>query len=152
MTQDDRRAIRALFDRLAAAEPTAPPRDAEAERLIAEALAAQPAAAYRMAQVLIAQDQALLGAKARIARLEADLARERDGGFLSDLFGARPAASPAARSPQPAGPGFLGGAAQTAVGVAGGLFLLDALSWALEGDACPGAEDGASPAEDDGWW
>lgn len=153
MTRDDEEAILALFAKLAEAEAKAPKRDPEAERLIAAGLARQPEAAYRMAQVLIVQDQALNASAQRIKRLEADLAAEQEGGFLSDLFGASPAPRPARATP-PTGTGFLGGAAQTAAGVAGGLFLVDALAWAIAGDASPASTPSDPPQaeEDDGWW
>ena len=139
------------------------PRDPEAEDLIARRLQAQPGAAYRMAQTLVAQTEALSAAEERIADLEAELhnARSDQGGFLSGLFGSAPQhpGAPAMRgtsipsagrrggavAPAPAGQGgFLAGAAQTAMGVAGGVLLAQALSGVFSAGA---AEAGTWPEE-----
>lgn len=111
-----------------------------------------------MAQTILIQDAALKQLNGRIGELEARLTQmqqqqpqQSSGGFLSGLFGGGsrsqpqqqpPAASSAwgAPSAQPslqqppaaaatsAGRGFLGGALQTAAGVAGGVVLADMLT------------------------
>lgn len=150
MDRTDQQAIESLFQRLAEAERTAPPRDAGAEAEIARQIAAQPGAPYYMAQTIVVQQAALEQAEARIAGLE-EAARAQPaggGGFLASLFGAGGGARPAPRPrPQAAGPasaalgqqrqggGFLAGAAQTAVGVAGGVLLGNAIAGMFEDPA-----------------
>ena len=163
MDQNERRIIDDLFERLRKAEERSGPRDAEAEALIARHVAAQPAAPYYMAQAIVVQQDTLGRAQARIEELERRLAERRSGGFLGGLFGAgeeaRAPAAPA-RSDQGSqgfgqyqragGGGFLAGAMQTALGVAGGFLIADALSGLLSPDdaaaAAPEAGD-ASPTE-----
>lgn len=143
MDSNDRNAIAELFDRLSQVEGQRPDRDPEAERFISDAIARQPGAPYYMAQTLVVQDHALTAAQHRIQQLEAELDSARraadEGGFLSGLFGdaapPRRAAAPAQPLPQGAPGGFLAGAAQTAMGVAGGVFLADALADLLVGEA-----------------
>ncbi len=154
MDKNDREAIEGLFDRLARVERDAPARDGAAELLIAEAVTRQPGAPYYMAQTVIVQDHALNRAQERIEQLEAELDRARQaqgGGFLSGLFGADPVPGARARPPQPmpqgASGGFLAGAAQTAMGVAGGVLLANALAGAFAGEAEAGE---ALPEEDPG--
>ncbi len=122
-------------------------KDEEALGLIKEAADSQPDALYLLVQKSLLQDQALNGAKAQIAALQRELADARRnegaaGGFLgNNPWGAptgRPASAPAPQSyTQPAsvlgGMGaspfgsFLGSAAATAAGVAGGAFLFQGL-------------------------
>lgn len=164
---NDRQAIDDLFARLDAAERQTGPRDAEAEALIRQKLSAQPAAPYYMAQTVVMQEYALRSAQDRMEQLERELAqRPASGGFLSGLFGggrAQPAPAPAAMAghgrqppmmmpPNAAAPGrggFLAGAAQTAMGVAGGLLLGNVIAGMFSsGDAAaaaPPAEE--APAE-----
>jgi uncharacterized protein len=159
MDHADRQAISGLFDRLAQVERQGPARDAEAERLIADSIARQPGAPYYLAQTVVVQDHALNAAQDRIAQLEADLAaaRQGGGGFLSGLFGggaSTPRRAPAARPmPQGAQGGFLAGAAQTAMGVAGGMLLANAVAGMFAGEAQAAeapADDGADLADDGG--
>lgn len=176
MNRNDQAAIDGLFERLASVEATAAPRDPEAEDLIARRMQAQPGAAYRMAQTLVAQTEAMAAAEERIADLEAELhsARSDQGGFLSGLFGSAPphpgVAAPRAPTrvssipsagrrgavaPAPGGQGgFLAGAAQTAMGVAGGVLLAQALTGvfsagAAEAGTWPEAPDAGDPGGDD---
>lgn len=139
MDQNDRQAIQALFGKLASVEQQVPNRDAEAEAFIRDTVARQPAAPYYMAQTVIVQEQALNAAQARIEALEAEVGRRdqpEQGGFMSRMFGGGAAPTggssiprvgrrgrPQPQSPfqQPQSGGFLAGAAQTAVGVAGGV-------------------------------
>jgi hypothetical protein len=155
MDNQDRLAIEQLFDKLAAVERRAPRRDPEAEALIRDLIAAQPGAAYYMAQTIVAQEQALSTAQQRIEELE-DAGRQEPGGFLVGIFGGgrdrvpprhdapreAPPASPTARPwDRPAGGGFLAGAAQTAMGVAGGVVLGNLLAGALFGHGSASADD-----------
>jgi hypothetical protein len=146
MNDQDRQAIDRLFSRLAEAEPQAAPKDAEADAYIKRQIQQHPDAPYRMAQTIIVQNYALEQAQQRIQELE-EQAGERvatanpGSGIFGGLFGesGRPAAStprtasvPAGNplgvpgpgpTPQAQGGGFLAGAAQTAMGVAGGVLL-----------------------------
>ncbi|HSI39301.1 MAG TPA: DUF2076 domain-containing protein, partial [Xanthobacteraceae bacterium] len=147
MDTQDRQAIEGLFTRLSAVEQQAGPRDAAAQAFIRERIASQPDAPYFMAQTVVMQDYALQAAQARIEELERAAQRPAAGGLLGGLFGGGSAstgrssvppigrrgeappmtpASTAPASPMPPmaqpgrGGGFLAGAAQTAMGVAGG--------------------------------
>ncbi|HWK66203.1 MAG TPA: DUF2076 domain-containing protein [Rhizobiaceae bacterium] len=166
MDRNDQQAIEGLFDRLAEVERQSPPRDIEAEKYIHDQLARQPGAPYYMAQTIVVQEQALNAAQARIAELEQDVASRRaPGGLFSGIFGdrqpqrgtgsvprvGRPQADdrsqPFGQSqpPQRAGGGFLAGAAQTAMGVAGGVLLGNMLAGMFGGDEAQAAEP---PADD----
>jgi hypothetical protein len=107
MTPQERDVIAGIFDRLK--QVSDQPRDPEAERFIAERLAAQPYAPYAMAQAVHVQEQALLNLQARIDQLQQEVEDLRSqpqpqaqGGFLSGLFGggAQPS-SPPQRRPLP---------------------------------------------------
>ena len=165
MDQNERRIIDDLFARLGEAERRAGPRDAEAERLIGGHLTRQPAAPYYMAQAIVVQQEALANAQARIEQLERELTeRPAGGGFLGGLFGGErdPAQARQRRSRSGQGPwsqpygqgggGFLAGAAQTAMGVAGGVLIADALADLLGPDeaaaAEPGPQEDPAPGED----
>ena len=120
LTHEDREAINGLFERLAQAERKAPDRDAEAEALIRQNIARQPAASYYLAQTVVVQQEALNQAEQKIANLEAQLGRGSRDNARQD----QRQRGPWDRDPQPAhGGGFLAGAAQTALGVAGGVLL-----------------------------
>lgn len=154
MDTNDRQAIDALFDKLAHAARDLPARDAEAERHIAAAIARQPGAPYYLAQTVVMQNHALTAAQARIADLEAELAAappSAPAGFLSGLFGSGPAPRRAAPSvptlPQGAPGGFLAGAGQTAMGVAGGLLLANGIGTLIAGAA--GAAEAAPQPDPD---
>lgn len=175
MESNERQLIDGLFNRLQQAEQQAAPRDAEAERHIAAAVAAQPAAPYYMSQVILAQEQALQALNQRVQQLEREVAERpaAGGGFLGGLFGAPAAPTPPARAAagsgrrgwsgtpaagaaaapgtdasaggrrgwsnaapgagSGAGGGFLASAAQTALGVAGGVMLANALTGLFSG-------------------
>ena len=120
LTREDRNAIDGLFHRVEAAERQSGPRDAEAEALIRQKIAAQPAAPYYLAQTVVVQQEALKEAERRIEELESrgrqvDQRRGPWDGPVDD------------NRRQPGygygGGGFLAGAAQTALGVAGGVLL-----------------------------
>ncbi|MEZ2128889.1 MULTISPECIES: DUF2076 domain-containing protein [unclassified Sinorhizobium] len=173
MDHNDRQAIESLFDKIARVEAQSGPRDPEAEQLIRDRINARPAAPYLMAQTIVIQEQALTSAQTRIQELEYQLSRRpSSGGFLSSFFGGgqMAPARPMARNDaypqygQPSGPwgrsgggfsrqrggGFLAAAAQTAVGVAGGVVLGNAISSMFAGgDADEGPEDNAG-ADDGG--
>lgn len=140
MDTNDRAAISALFERLARVEAEGPARDPEAQAMIDEGIARHPGAAYFLAQTVLVQEQALKAAQARITALEA----KADSGFFSGWF----PDAPAPQRPQRAQSGFLAGAAQTALGVAGGVFLANALSEMM--GQSPNSDEGESASDD--WW
>lgn len=168
MEPQDREVIQGLFNRLEQAERQAPPRDVQAGELINQRVAQQPAAPYYMAQTIVMQEMALNQAQQRIEELErAEREQPAGRGFLHGLFGggqsnrapSRPAAAPtrgmvANAQPQGAGGGgFLAGAAQTAMGVAGGVLLGNAIAGMFGGNdaqAAPAEESTDSAVEDDG--
>jgi uncharacterized protein len=161
MTPQERDLLAGLFDRLKQAD--ANPREADAERFIAEAVRRQPSAPYLMSQLLLVQDQALTAAQTRISQLERDVGKARTQPAAAQVASGRsslgdgPPAGPwgaqraAARSPgavpsvSPPGfapgaqqaqggtGGFLRGALQTAAGVAGGALLFQGLSSLFHG-------------------
>jgi hypothetical protein len=136
MTPQESELISKLFERLAALENA--PRDAEAERVIAEGLARAPHAIYPLVQTVLVQDEALKAANAKIEELLTELGEppqqqpaQQPRGFLDtmrdSLFGkgetpphagsvpsVRPGGSPWANAPgyrdegPPPGPGFGG--------------------------------------------
>ncbi|WP_437613034.1 DUF2076 domain-containing protein [Erwinia sp. V71] len=155
MQNEEQRLIENLFSRLKQAESQSGPRDAGAEQLIARQLQQQPGAPYYMAQALLIQEAALKKLNERVSELENRLAQQQQsaqqssGGFLSGLFGGgnrqpqqqqpvQPAWNSAPVQQQQAawgaapgaarGTGFLGGALQTAVGVAGGVVMANMLT------------------------
>lgn len=167
MDRNDQQAIENLFGKLAEVEHQSPPRDAESEAFIRERIARQPGAPYYMAQTVVVQKQALEAAQARIEQLEAQISRapQSGGGLLGKLFGdtQQPSRSTgsvprAGRSTgiapqqlQRGGGGFLAGAAQTAMGVAGGLLLGNAIAGMLGGDEAQaaGADTGTEEPQTD---
>ncbi|MFO1048166.1 MAG: DUF2076 domain-containing protein [Geminicoccaceae bacterium] len=173
MDQNERQVIDGLFAKLRQVDQQVPQRDAEAEAHIRQQIAGMPAAPYYMAQAMLVQEQALTALQSRVQQLEAAAKEAPAGGgsFLSGLFGgAQPSAPPrppVAQGPIPqqymqqgamgagSGPwgrpamggGFLAGAMQTAVGVAGGMLLADALTSAFSS----GAEEVSALAHEAGW-
>lgn len=161
MDHNDRQAIEGVFNRLAEVSRQGAPRDPEAETFIRQTMARQEGSAYLLAQTVVVQDNALQNAQSRIEQLEYELqsraaAPAQSGGFMSRLFGGaapaapRPAMAPQGQRPmgyggqqqgfgqqqQPAqGGGFLAGAAQTAVGVAGGVILGNMIGGMFAGSA-----------------
>lgn len=160
MDDTERQVIDELFAKVKQVEAGSVERDPQAEARICEHIKAQPAAPYYMAQAIVVQEQALAASQARIEQLESELAARpaAGGGFLGSLFGggsARPApafargGSVAGIDPrvtayadprQGRGGGFLGGAMQTAMGVAGGLLLGNAVMSMLTPDVAAAAE------------
>lgn len=171
MDANDRNAIDTLFDKLKQVEQQAPARDAEAEAHIRQKMALQPSAAYTLAQTVLIQEQAITALDQRVRSLEYELANRpaSSGGFLSSLFGGgQKAPQPAPSAPwgqqsagygqpgygqpgygqpgygqRPAGGGFLAGAAQTALGVAGGVLLGSAVA-SMFSDGAQAAESAVS--------
>ena len=172
MNPHERQIVDDLFDKLREVEQQSGPREPIAEAHIRSRVQQQPGAPYYMAQTIVMQEQALQTAQARIAELEDEVARRpAGGGFLSGLFGggSPPQARPPQRQPdnmpgmgspstgfgsgiptpgmatQPGRGGFLAGAAQTAVGVAGGMMLGSLLGHALGGGGEAKAAEAAQP-------
>lgn len=177
MDRNDQQAISALFTKLKTVETQGTPRDPDAEEFIRRQIAEQPGAPYYMAQTIVVQEQALEAAQARIEELEAR-GQSEGGGLLGGLFGGGSRGSvpsvgrrPAHAMGQPplgqtgaftgaarsGGSGFLAGAAQTAMGVAGGMLLGSAIAGMMTGDAAaaetaatdPSASEGGGDAGDD---
>lgn len=167
MEDRDRRAIEDLFQKLRVVESRSAPRDPEAERYIRAQLSAQPSAAYYMAQTIIVQEQALAAAQRQIEQSEEQGAgRARERGPFSGIFGrdgsrrdagyseaprpgmrARPWGAAAGR-----GGGFLAGAAQTAMGVAGGVLLGNMVADMFDIGEPEGNEVADSSADDASGW
>jgi hypothetical protein len=166
MNDQERSMIEGLFQRLQQAEAQAGPRDAEADALIKDLVARQPAAPYLLAQVVLMQEQGLRNLQTRVEELERDQAERPQGGFLGGLFGGSRQPPSTAATPQPVtgsgwsssrfpaqgaapvqaagqGGGFMAGALQTAMGVAGGVLLGNAVAGLFAGDA----HAAQSPAE-----
>lgn len=169
MDQSDRQVIENLFVKLSQVEQQNPSRDATSEHFIAGSIARQPAAPYYMAQTIVVQEQALKSAEAKIKQLEADLqsARQQPQPQKQSPF-ARGGAGPWGASTQQntsarTGGGFLAGAAQTAMGVAGGMLLGNAIAGMFGGGAHAAepapqdlppeepAYDDPGVADDSGW-
>lgn len=164
MDANDRALIDGLFDKVRQAESQGAERDADAEAAIAEHLKAQPHAPYYMAQGLVMLEESLKVAESRIEQLEAEL-RKRPaaggGGLLGGLFGGGAAAGArGVPAPVPAAQqspilnraahgqgGFMGGAMQTMMAVAGGIMLGNLLGAALMPDMAQAAEE--PPADDE---
>lgn len=176
MNQQERQIIESLFARLRQVGQQSPARDPEAEQLINDSLRDQPGASYYLAQTVVAQERALEAAQARINELERDVYTRGSGGFLGSLFGGRshsyrssphqsyragPWTVPSGRQygygasmrPRASGGGFLAGAAQTAMGVAGGVLIGNLIASAFmdnEAAAAPEYDPGVAPGEDTG--
>lgn len=164
MDRNDRKAIEALFDKLATVERQSIPRDGESEALIRDKIARLPGAPYYMAQTIVVQEQALAASGARLAELEAQVAQtsRANGGFFDSRDRRQPARSTGSvpevpnsdprQGRQPRGGGFLAGAAQTALGVTGGVLLGNAIAGMLGGHEAkatePAAAKVAEPAVD----
>ncbi|MEK0081671.1 DUF2076 domain-containing protein [Benzoatithermus flavus] len=109
MTPQERELIEGVIRRVNEAAGSTPPLDPEADRLIRDGLGRQPAALYLLVQAVLVQDQALRQAQARIAQLEADLARAREApqpapAPATSFLPPAGTTSPWATSPRPAAP------------------------------------------------
>jgi len=172
MDRNDQQAIDQLFGKLQEVERHSAPRDAESEAFIRERIASQPGAPYYMAQTIVVQEQALMAAQARVEELEAQAAAPRQsGGLFGGLFGTSQPSAPrrsgmvpsvgrpgaampgqfaqGGQQPQRGG-GFLAGAAQTAMGVAGGMLLGNAVMGMFGADEAQAAEAPQEAARDAG--
>jgi hypothetical protein len=158
LNNDDRDAIEGLFTRLGDVERKAAPRDPEAEALIREEIARQPGAPYYMAQTILVQEHALSVAERRIQELEAEVEKASRGDAFGGLFGGRrdrirgrrdelqdqrQQPGPWERQDRYGGGGFLAGAAQTALGVTGGILLGSAIGSMFGAGAATAAEPAA---------
>jgi hypothetical protein len=160
MQPEERDLIVGLFGRLKSFESQ--PRDPEADRLIAQSIESQPGAPYLLVQTVLVQEQALKGAQARIAELEAKVTAASAPGFLASAPKIGPwgnasvpptqpmqQQAPAARAyaPQAAGGGFLRQAMMTAAGVAGGALLFEGIRNMMGHNPGPfGAANAATPS------
>ena len=168
MDNQTQQVLNGLFQKLGQAEAQSGPREPAAEALIRDAVAAQPGAPYYMAQTILVQEQALESLNQRVQELEqaqaaqASQAPAQGGGFLGGLFGGgRKSAAPPPPSQAAYPPGgatgqamrqapqgsFLGGAMQTAMGVAGGVMLANAVTGMFAGDEAQAAEAEPAPEE-----
>jgi hypothetical protein len=169
MDTQDRQAIEKLFSKLSGVEGQGGHRDPESELFIKERISTQPGAPYFMAQTIVVQEQALAAAEDRIRELERARSPQpqQSRGFLLSIFGnanspqyrstpsddrqspwGQPQSSNGLPSQGRGGGGFLAGAAQTAMGVAGGVMLGSALSGMFGGTEAKAAERVAEkPAE-----
>ena len=134
----DQHIIDDLFDRIEDVARTSEPRDEAAEAHIQQRLHAFPAAPYYLAQTVVAQEQALRDAQSRIAEMEG---QQRPRGPWDQAQDNR-----SNRAGQQGG--FLAGAAQTALGVAGGMMLINAFG-GLFGSAEAAEPDTAADAQDE---
>jgi hypothetical protein len=145
MNSEERRLLSEFLDQLVQVKGV--PKDPDAADLIAQAATRQPDAVYLLVQKALLQEQALNSAKAQIANLRSQLEQAktalpgpRSGSFLGGgdpwAAPARPAPAAAAApwnaAPQAGGGsspwgGFLGTAAATAAGIAGGAFLFQGI-------------------------
>ncbi len=169
MTPQERQLVTDLFDRLARLETS--PRDAEAERAIAEGSRRAPHAIYALVQTVLVQDEALKRADARIRELGGEDEQPEGGGFLDTMRNAvtgrgsvpsvrasqpdsrwntgaalqQTAQAPAqGQSPAPGtgGGSFLGTAAATAAGVIGGSLLFNSIGGLFGGGQNSGSAFG----------
>src|SRR5690349_6294965 len=139
MSSQDRRAIEQVFARLEEVARESPPRDPEADRFIQQQMASRPGSAYYMAQSIVALEEALNAANQQLEEAKGRAAQGslmprgpaqyegedeplmRSGrGTVPNVGTSGTYSSPAVEGP---GTGFLAGAFQTALGVAGGTLL-----------------------------
>lgn len=133
MQSQEQGLIDGLFDRLKQAQARDSKRDQQADQLIRQHLVQQPDAPYYMAQALLIQQAALTRLNERVKELEASQSTPSGGSFLSGLFVSESSPPPRFTPPPATAPAqpasrassFLGGALQTAAGVAGGVMLAD---------------------------
>jgi hypothetical protein len=161
MDRNEQQIIDDLFNKLEQVESKSPPRDEQAEQHIQHYLSRQPAAPYYMAQTIVVQEQALETAQARIRQLEENR-QTTGGGFLGGLFGSGAETRSQSRTrvstssdrglasyQRERGGGFLAGAAQTAMGVAGGVLLGNMIAGMFSGEEAAAAEPDPATGEPD---
>lgn len=174
MDSEEKNLITQFFARVGGGQgvtKSLPPIDPEANQLIAQELRRYPDAPYRITQLAVVQEEALVRANQRIQQLQAQLqqASTQRGGFFSNLFGGGqrsqqvpprrpmgsvpPVGSPYAGYAPRSGSGFLGSALTTAAGVAGGMLAADALENMFSGhhgaEGMSGADSFGTGAVDD---
>ena len=174
MNQQEKDMIEGLFQRLQQAESQMGKPDAEAEALINGFMTRQSAAPYLLSQVVLVQEQGLKNLQAQVEDLQRQVAErpQGGGGFLGGLFGGGSQQATPARPAQPAsrgwgnsptgaqamgaspfqqqpgqGGGFLAGAMQTAMGVAGGVLLGNAIAGMFSSPAEAAESPAPAPAE-----
>jgi len=125
MNTQEKQLIDLLFSKLQQTATQPGSRDIQAESHIIQLMKRIPGAGYYMAQAIIIQQQALKHAEAKITQLEQQAGTSQ--GFLPSQP-STPTSRTQPRPPnaQPQGGGFLAGAAQTALGIGGGILLADA--------------------------
>ncbi|KQT78659.1 DUF2076 domain-containing protein [Methylobacterium sp. Leaf466] len=106
MNSEERDVINGIFQRLEQAGSQ--PRDADAERFIADKLRSQPYAPYAMAQLIYVQEEAIKSLnqqleQAREAASHAQQQPQGGGGFLSSIFGGGSRQEPQRPAGQPWG-------------------------------------------------
>lgn len=98
MQPEEKNLIDGLFARLNAVEGQSAPREPQADALIREHVARQPAAPYFMAQAIIVQENAIEQLDSRIKEQAAEIEalkraqnapQQNSGGFLAGLFSGR---------------------------------------------------------------
>ncbi|WP_375456366.1 DUF2076 domain-containing protein [uncultured Methylobacterium sp.] len=88
MNSEERDVISGIFQRLEQA--SSQPRDADAERFIADKLRAQPYAPYAMAQLIYVQEEAIKSLNQQLEQARHQTSQPQPsggGGFLSSIFG-----------------------------------------------------------------
>ena len=157
MTPQESELLQKFLGQLAQAHVSA--KDPEAQAMISRAVAQQPDAAYLLVQRALLLERALQEAKSQLSRLH----EQRDGAVggghtWTQTPSSTPAPAPAPTSPPQAQAapqtggtssgwgGFLGNAATTAAGVAGGAFLVQGLE-GLFGHREGGFVGGSAPTE-----
>jgi hypothetical protein len=157
MTPQENELLQKFLAQLAQAHVST--KDPEAQAMISRAVAQQPDAAYLLVQRALLLERALQQAKSQLSRLQ----EQRDGADGSSPTwtqtpSSTPATAPAPTNPPPAQAasqtggtssgwgGFLGNAATTAAGVAGGAFLFQGLEGLL-GHRGGGFVGGSAPTE-----
>jgi uncharacterized protein len=157
MSSQDRRAIEQIFARLEEVARQSPPRDPEADQFIQQQMASRPGSAYYMAQSIVALEEALNAANQQLEEAKGSAAqrslmprhpaqyededepvRSRRG-TLRNVGSSGADHSPAAEGP---GTGFLAGAFQTALGVAGGTILGNSIASIFGSGKARAAESG----------
>jgi uncharacterized protein len=156
MTPQENELLQKFLAQLTQAHVSA--RDPVAEAMISRAVAQQPDAAYLLVQRALLVERALQQAKSQLSRLHEQRDGADGGSPWTQTASSTPATAPAPASPPQAQAapqtggtssgwgGFLGNAATTAAGVAGGAFLFQGLEDLL-GHRGGGFVGGSAPTE-----
>lgn len=144
MNTEEKTLIDGLFAHLKTTEQQNASRDDEANIYINMQLEKQPAAAYYMAQTILSQEAAIKKLTQQVEEQQQKIATSKghSGSFLAGLFaGNNPSPNPQSSAVNNAVPtnnssncytgntaSFLGGALQTAAGVAGGMLMANAIT------------------------